>query len=502
MSESVSHLATALGGDLLKANLLGAPLPTLDGRYRFAKILGRGATGMVVRAHDQRLAREVAVKLAPTSVLSQRMLDEARALARLKRPECVVQVWETASGYLASSTYTTAVNYIVMELVVGKTLREWQQQGPALGELLNVYANVAVGLHRVHSASLVHGDVKPDNVIVDANNVPTLVDFGFATSMLDSGVGWRDDVLGTWPYMGPEVLEGQVGRQSDVHAYAVSLWEALTGALPFEADDARWGKGRLGALPNELAVPRSLREVLKRAMSNVPSQRPRIEEVHAAVLKAHRGLSASRSLPIWATAAALGMGALLVVVVTLAMGGSEESNTPGHPRDTPEVIRWAPGSARAQVHDAEAIGEAAAEGYRGILDAWNAGRDLDAYHAGFEDPVECYYGQLRVARRDVRGRMLDAQFDLGPEDRVRGPHRTTVIRAWRSDVVSPTQVVLYEEGWTDVAAHVVDGRVVGTSGRSDVNRRVELHFAAGRWRVRQEESVGAETSCWLDPVPE
>ncbi|MBK8409737.1 MAG: hypothetical protein IPL19_17370 [Sandaracinaceae bacterium] len=82
-------------------------------------MLGRGASGVVVQARDERLARVVAIKVAPATAASQRMLEEARALARLKRPRFVVQVWETASGRLSGSVFDGLVNYIVMELVTG-----------------------------------------------------------------------------------------------------------------------------------------------------------------------------------------------------------------------------------------------------------------------------------------------------------------------------------------------------------------------------------------------
>ncbi len=477
----------------------------LDGRYRFTKILGRGVSGMVVQARDERLARDVAVKLAPTSVISQRMLEEARTLAQLKRPECVVQVWETASGHLASSTYSATVNYIVMELVVGTTLREWQLQAPPRSLLLSVYANVAVGLHRVHSAGIVHGDVKPDNIIVDNRNVPTIVDFGFATSMHESGVGgWRADVVGTPPYMGPEAQQGEVGRSGDVHAYAVSLWEALTGQLPFEAGGVRWREARVGALPREALVPDALRKTLKRAMSAAPEQRPAIEEVHAVVAGAQEPSAARRSRlrPRW-FAAGVALVALVSVVLGVTLSQEDASPSSELPRRVrrppPEPRPMPPMFGRPPVANAESIAREATAAYLQVLDAWNSGLDKDAYHAGFEDPVECYFGRSAVPRSDVRRAMLDEQFDLGAEDVVRGPHRFTQIESWMYRVVSSTRVVIHEMGWTEVEPRVADGRVVAPSQRTTVDRHIELHRTDGRWRIRQEESVDATQRCWLDP---
>ena len=239
------------------------------GKYRILRELGRGGMGVVYEAEHDQVRHRVAIKvidplLARNPEQAARVRVEGIA-ANLPRHPGIVQVLET--------DHLDGTPYIVMELVVGTTLREWQLQAPPRSLLLSVYANVAVGLHRVHSAGIVHGDVKPDNIIVDNRNVPTIVDFGFATSMHESGVGgWRADVVGTPPYMGPEAQQGEVGRSGDVHAYAVSLWEALTGQLPFEAGGVRWREARVGALPREALVPDALRKTLKRAMSAAPDR--------------------------------------------------------------------------------------------------------------------------------------------------------------------------------------------------------------------------------------
>lgn len=280
MSETVSRLATELGGDLLRAALLGQARPVLDGRYHIDRILGRGATGVVVQGTDERLARPVAIKMAPANAASLVMLEEARAVAQLRRRPYVVQVYETANGRLARSAWTAPVNYIVMELVQGTTLREWQAQGRSAAAVLGLYAKVALGLHDVHAHGIAHGDVKPDNVIVDAAGEPTLVDFGFAARMRERGVGQlRDEVLGTPPYMAPEARVGQVRRKGDVHAYAVALWEALTGFLPFEGFHAPVGVFGIRTLPGEANLPSTLRRTLKRSMRLLPGLRPSMNEV-------------------------------------------------------------------------------------------------------------------------------------------------------------------------------------------------------------------------------
>lgn len=299
MSESVSRLATDLIGDLMRGDLLGGARLSLDGRYTLEKVLGRGATGVVVRARDQRLGRDVAIKLVPASATSRATLDEARSLAKLKRPPCVVQVWEVTSGRLSGSSHTGDLDYIVMELVVGVTLRQWRNaRERTMAEVLAVYGHVAVGLSTVHNARIVHGDVKPDNIIVDSQGMPTLVDFGFAaTVQRKDGGARRGSVVGTPPYMAPEAYSGQLRRKSDVHAYAVSLWEAITGALPFNGKQAPIGWFGVPKLSNAHAVPGTLRLSLRLAMHPDAASRPSIDELHTHVV--HAGIVAERQPAGW-----------------------------------------------------------------------------------------------------------------------------------------------------------------------------------------------------------
>lgn len=493
VSETVSRLATDIGGDLLRAALLDVLRPMLDGRYRIERVLGRGATGVVLRARDERLGRDVAIKMAPASAESLQMLEEARALAQLKRPPCVVQVWETASGRLAGSSCTQPINYIVMELVVGVTLREWQLQGRSAAEVLSVYANVAAGLHTVHAHGIAHGDVKADNVIMDGTGLPILVDFGFAARMQERGFGARRAVvLGTPPYMAPEARLGQIRRKGDVHAYAVSLWEALTGELPFTGDYAPVGPFGIKALRGERALPPKLRRILKSAMRPLPELRPSVAEVHRVVQEhaaLHRVKPGSRRFRLGVVTlvaivafAGLSLAGVLPppsVIIDNAgsvlegfMGWVSSSPTPApvptEASDPPEPQEPAP-----PLHAAETA-------FQRIQAAWSSGTE-EEYLEGYEPRLACYYNVSNYDRTEIHRAQRYRHFARSDRPPVR-PTRVS------TRVVSSASVVLRES-----AAAAAEGEP-GSSG----DRVLEMHLSGDGWRIRQEVST-SQHRCWIEP---
>lgn len=460
MSEAVSRLATDLGGDLLRSALLGAPPPVLAARYPIRKVLGRGATGVVLSAYDDRLKRDVAIKAAPASAASERMLDEARALARMQRPMFVVQVWEVASGYLSGSSFGGGVNYIVMELVEGPTLREWCATGRrTVPEVLSVFADVAVGLSIVHAHDMVHGDVKPDNVIVDESGAPRLVDFGFAAHMLERGAATRGEVMGTPHYMAPEVRHGLVQRESDVHAYAVSLWEALTGELPFTTEVVPFGLFGVKQLPGERLIAKPLRRTLKSAMRPLPWFRPNIAALHTVVYAAAMS-SQSPLLRRRAWPRLLALGLLLAgVILSPEWMQRVDADAAKALRDQrAEVRQWARMMWLERQSDP---GDQAEAALMRVFEAKRSGTAED-YFSRYSTDLACFYGAPDVGRQRLRAER-EAYF-LGE----RGRH---YVRHLDRQVVSDTQVILTEHGDSDGA------------------RRWTLTREAGAWRVREETTV-------------
>ncbi len=243
--------------------LAAAPVHSI-GRYRLGGVLGRGGFGVVYEAHDRELDRAVAIKVLfaePPAGLRA----EARALASLSHPN-VVQVYDVVEN--------AGRVYLVMELVRGQTMRAWQR-GRSMAETIERYLAAAEGLVAIHHAGLVHADIKPDNVLVAADErgrARVLVsDFGLARALVGEGVR-----AGTPRYMAPEQRAGgHIDARADQYAFCVSLWEALHEAVPGE-----------GALRR---APARVRAVLRRGLSTDPNARwPTMRALVAALRDATR----------------------------------------------------------------------------------------------------------------------------------------------------------------------------------------------------------------------
>jgi serine/threonine protein kinase len=227
----VSEVENALGAELLRAELLRRERPKLGGRYVVERVLGRGASGLVVAAVDERLNRPVALKIRPVEGDSA-MLAEARALARLGHPNVVrIHDVETVTTTLDGRDFKLWL--VSMEHIEGRTMRAWLREKPrSSSEVLGVFVDVARGLAAAHAERIVHRDVKPDNVIVRADGVAQVLDFGFAVqaASTQSVVGGLRPAAGTDPYMSPEARLGRTTRKSDQFSLGVALVEALTGS--------------------------------------------------------------------------------------------------------------------------------------------------------------------------------------------------------------------------------------------------------------------------------
>jgi tRNA A-37 threonylcarbamoyl transferase component Bud32/tetratricopeptide (TPR) repeat protein len=215
-------------------------------------MIGAGGMGKVYEADDPQLGRRVAIKLHKETTASpeqhERMRREARVLAQLVHDN-VVRVYELAE-------HEQRV-YLVMELVEGQALDELQQAGSLpWRRAVELYVMAGRGLQAAHEQEIVHRDFKPQNVIVDRNGRCKVLDFGVARELSTNGVEETADahleergaiervpepalthsrqVLGTWPYMAPEVHSGQPATpQSDQFSFCVALYEAMYGRRPY-----------------------------------------------------------------------------------------------------------------------------------------------------------------------------------------------------------------------------------------------------------------------------
>ncbi len=202
-------------------------------RYELTGELGRGGMGMVYRAHDPVLDREVAVKLVPPMLLDgeteERFQREAQVVARMDHPAIVpIHDFGRHQGAL----------FFIMPLVVGTTLRELiERRGLRLGETLYIAAQVAEALDYSHSRGVVHRDVKPENVMVTSERGSLRVrvmDFGLARDFKESRQTRSGAVVGSLAYMSPEQLaSGELDHRSDLYSLGTVLYECLAGEPPF-----------------------------------------------------------------------------------------------------------------------------------------------------------------------------------------------------------------------------------------------------------------------------
>ncbi len=257
--------------------------PVRIGRFEVDDVLGRGGMGVVYAAHDPNLGRDVAVKLIEVSGAddSARVLREARALARVEHP-AVVRVYE-------ADVVDDAV-YIAMERVDGVGVARWrEQERPGVGEILRVFRAAGRGLAAAHEAGVVHGDFKPDNLLVGEGG-GKIVDFGLARladrpdreppagSPGELAPGWTVARAGTPGYMAPEQIRGErADQRSDQFGFCVALFEALSGQRPFygatgaeQAERVCRGDIDRHALRR---LPRRLRPVLERGLAVEPADR-------------------------------------------------------------------------------------------------------------------------------------------------------------------------------------------------------------------------------------
>ena len=303
-----------------------APLTTLE-RYVIEGPLGAGGMGIVYRAFDPDLERHVALKvLHDGSTHEQRLLREARAMARLAHPN-VVTVYEvgTVSGR----------DYIAMELIDGASLVDWLRgERRSEREIVDAYLAAGRGLAAAHEAGIVHRDFKPHNVLRSKGGRIVVTDFGLAADRPDhavtaasrntptalSGLTETGATLGTPAYMAPEQWAGaKVTPASDQFAFCVAVWEALDGERPFKGDTPDVLRGAIERGPRELdatRIPRRLRAPLLRGLSIDPAERWPSMTALLSALEPRRG----RIVIAIAAAAALAATATIVV---LARGGNE-----------------------------------------------------------------------------------------------------------------------------------------------------------------------------------
>ncbi len=279
MSEPADSTEAMASAQITQSLRSGDPL-VLGGRYELTQRIASGGMASVWRAHDDVLARTVAVKLlhdhlAADDAFRERFRREAIAAAKLTHPN-VVSLYDTGSEGDRV--------YLVMEFVDGATLREViadlgtmsPGQAAAIGE------RIARALDYAHERGLVHRDVKPANILMGDDGSVKVADFGIAKADENDGDLTKTGmVLGTAAYVAPEQITGEapVDGRADQYALGCMLYEALTGRQPFKGDSAvATAAQRLESAPPTVRaqrpdVPRGLDTIISRAMARNPEDR-------------------------------------------------------------------------------------------------------------------------------------------------------------------------------------------------------------------------------------
>ena len=276
----------ALGGSDPTERLPSGPGPrTVLGRYRLEQRLGAGGFGVVWHAWDERLEREVAVKVIPRERGGgERVEREALASARLNHP-AIVGIYELASD--------DDDVYLVSELVRGRTLAELLRAGAISDrDVSRIGADLCDALAHAHARGVIHRDLKPQNVMVVAEpaagvGFAKLTDFGVAHLVSGDMITRTGDVVGTLAYMAPEQAEGaRVTPACDVYSLALTLYEAWTGRNPVRAGGPAATARRLGRpLPSlgsqRRDLPRELCDAIDDALDVDPARRLTPAELRA-----------------------------------------------------------------------------------------------------------------------------------------------------------------------------------------------------------------------------
>ncbi|MGB0388837.1 MAG: protein kinase domain-containing protein [Ardenticatenaceae bacterium] len=286
----------------MQKNLVGKQL----GQYDIIAEIGRGGMAVIYRAVQKGLEREVALKVLSSALTHdpkfvERFRREALAAARLDHPK-IVTIYDVGEQ--------NGVHYIAMKLLSGASLEEIIERGGALplARAIPMIEQVASALDYAHADGIVHRDIKPGNVMVDAYDRITLTDFGIAKRTMDtSGLTQTGMVMGTLDYIAPEQIQG-VGAdyRSDIYALGIMSYRMLSGRLPFEGDTASLMYSQLYTPPPPLrnfvpSLPFHVEAAINRALAKNPEDRFQRAGDFAAALgnpsTPSRGIAAQQPAP-------------------------------------------------------------------------------------------------------------------------------------------------------------------------------------------------------------
>jgi len=245
--------------------------------YSVVDKIASGGMGDVYLAHDTKLNRKVALKFLIQSDLKDHenwklFLDEARAQASLSHP-CIVTLYEI-------DEYRN-IPYMVLEYIQGMSLKEMIEAYPVdIETAVKIGIEICKGLNRAHKLELIHGDIKPANILIDQDGHAKILDFGLARIATSTDTGSVKPSSGTIHYMAPEQLQGTVAdHRADIFSFGVLMYEILTGVRPFSGDyEAALVYSIVNQEPASIAdyndsIPESLQKIIKKALNKNPENR-------------------------------------------------------------------------------------------------------------------------------------------------------------------------------------------------------------------------------------
>ncbi|MBE6712219.1 MAG: PASTA domain-containing protein [Ruminococcaceae bacterium] len=249
----------------------------IDERYEVLSVKGIGGMAVVLKARDRVKNRIVAIKMlnekhSNDSVSVRRFVNESRAIALLSN-EHIVDIYDVA--------FTGKSKYIVMEYIDGITLREYMRRNGPLGfeKSMDFIIQILSALQHAHEKGVVHRDIKPQNIMVQANGRLKVTDFGIA-QISDSEKGNSGVAMGTVYYISPEQASGKATTfSSDIYSVGIMLYEMATGKLPFEGDTplsiAMMQVNTPPARPSKInpQIPHGLEQIILRALNKEPQSR-------------------------------------------------------------------------------------------------------------------------------------------------------------------------------------------------------------------------------------
>lgn len=212
---------------------------TLNDRYEILERIGGGGMANVYKAHDNRLGRDVAIKIlkdefANDNEFVENFRRESYSAAKLNHPN-IVGVFDVGMDQVDDTKYY----YIVMEIVNGRTLKDIiEEKGKlSVSETINYSIQICEALLCAHENGIIHRDIKPQNIIINKENIPKVTDFGIAQAT-NKNTSVEKDIMGSVHYFSPEQARGiKTDQRSDIYSLGIVMFEMITGTLPFEGDN-------------------------------------------------------------------------------------------------------------------------------------------------------------------------------------------------------------------------------------------------------------------------